>query len=157
MNWFEQIAFQAKLSPDEPAVIFPGGMATYGVLVECVEAASQHVLLMGLKKGQVVALEIRHPLLHLALILALHRCGIASLTLQTSYLIEQARLNIDKLLSDRYQEGGLQSKHILVGNEWLSLPPGMLRGWRSPASIRPMMCVASCCRQVRPVHPRWSA
>jgi hypothetical protein len=55
MNWFEQIAFQAKLSPDEPAVIFPGGMATYGVLVECVEAASQHVLLMGLKKGEVVA------------------------------------------------------------------------------------------------------
>jgi acyl-coenzyme A synthetase/AMP-(fatty) acid ligase len=124
MNWFEQIAFQAKLSPDEPAVIFPGGMATYGVLVECVEAASQHVLLMGLKKGEVVALEIRHPLLHLVLILALHRCGIASLTLQTSYLIEQARLSVDRLLSDRYQEGGLQSKHILVGNEWLSPPQG---------------------------------
>ncbi len=124
MNWFEQIAFQAKLSPDEPAVIFPGGMATYGVLVECVEAASQHVLLMGLKKGEVVALEIRHPLLRLVLILALHRCGIASLTLQTSYLIEQARLSVDRLLSDRYQEGGLQSKHILVGNEWLSPPQG---------------------------------
>ena len=29
MNWFEQIVFQAKLSPDEPAVVFPGGMATY--------------------------------------------------------------------------------------------------------------------------------
>src|SRR5258705_6191504 len=140
MNWFEQIAFQAKLSPDEPAVIFPGGMGTYGVLVECVEAASQHVLLMGLKKGQVVALEIRHPLLHLALILALHRCGIASLTLQTSYLIEQAGLNIDKLLSDRYQEGGLQSKHILVGNEWLSLPPGKasrlaVTGFDSPDDV----------------------
>jgi acyl-coenzyme A synthetase/AMP-(fatty) acid ligase len=140
MNWFEQIAFQAKLSPDEPAVIFPGGMATYGVLIECVEAASQHVLLMGLKKGQVVALEIRHPLLHLALILALHRCGIASLTLQTSHLIEQARLNIDKLLSDRYQEGGLQSKHILVGNEWLSLPPGnasrlAVTGFDSPDDV----------------------
>jgi hypothetical protein len=51
MNWFEQIAFQAKLSPDEPAVAFPGGMATYGVLVDCVEAACQHVLRAGLKKG----------------------------------------------------------------------------------------------------------
>src|ERR1700704_1903440 len=126
MNWFEQIAFQAKLSPDEPAVVFPGGMATYGVLFGCVEAASQHVLRMGLKKGQVAALEIRHPLLHLVVILALHRCGIASLTLQTSYLIEQAKLNIDKLLSDRYQEPGNQSKLILVSNEWLTPPAGNL-------------------------------
>jgi acyl-CoA synthetase (AMP-forming)/AMP-acid ligase II len=126
MNWFEQIAFQAKLSPDEPAVVFPGGMATYGTLVGCVEAASQHILRMGLRKGQIVALEIRHPLLHLVVILALHRCGIASLTLQTSYLIEQAKLNIDKLLSDRYQEAGNKSKLILVGNEWLSPPTGNL-------------------------------
>jgi acyl-coenzyme A synthetase/AMP-(fatty) acid ligase len=123
MNWFEQIVFQAKLSPDEPAVVFPGGMATYGVLVDCVEAASQHVLTAGLKKGHVVALEIRHPLLHLVLILALHRCGIASLTLQTSYLIQQANLTIDKLLSDRYQEPGNESKLILVGNDWLAPPP----------------------------------
>jgi acyl-coenzyme A synthetase/AMP-(fatty) acid ligase len=140
MNWFEQIAFQAKLSADEPAVIFPGGMATYGVLVECVEAAAQHVLLSGLKKGQVVALEVRHPLLHLVLILALHRCGIASLTLQTSYLIEQASLNIDRLLSDRYQEGSLQSKHIMVGTDWLSPPQGNpprlpVSGFASPDEV----------------------
>ena len=119
MNWFEQIAFQAKLSPDEPAVVFPGGMATYGVLVGCVEAACQHILGTGLKKGQIVALEIRHPLLHLVIILALHRCGIASLTLQTSYLIQQANLNVDRLLSDRHQEPGNQAKLVLVGNEWL--------------------------------------
>jgi acyl-CoA synthetase (AMP-forming)/AMP-acid ligase II len=122
MNWFEQIAFQAKLGPDEPAVVFPGGMATYGALVGCVEAASQHVLRLGLKKGQIVALEIRHPLLHLVIILALHRCGIASFTLQTSYLIQQANLSVDKLLSDRYQEPGNQSKLTLVSNDWLVAP-----------------------------------
>src|ERR1700683_718168 len=116
MNWFEHVAFQPKLSPDEPAVVFPGGMATYGTLVGWVEAASQHILRMGLRQGQIVALEILHPLLHLVVLLALHRCVIASLTLQTSYLIEQAKLNIDKLLSDRYQEAGNQSKLILVGN-----------------------------------------
>jgi acyl-coenzyme A synthetase/AMP-(fatty) acid ligase len=140
MNWFEQIAFQARLSPDEPAVIFPGGMASYGALVGCVEAASQHVLLSGLKKGQVVALEVRHPLLHLVLILALHRCGIASLTLQTSYLIEQASLTFDRLLSDRYQDGGLQSKHIMVGTDWFSPPQGnpprlAVTGFASPDEI----------------------
>lgn len=124
MNWFEQIAFQAKLSPDEPAIVFPGGMATYRVLVECVEAACQHVLRAGLKKGQIVALEIRHPLLHLVVILALHRCGIASLTLQTSYLVEQADLTIDKLLSDRFQQPGNASKHVLVSNDWLGPPAG---------------------------------
>src|SRR5581483_9186377 len=122
MRWFELIRFQSKLSPDEPAVIFPGGMATYGRLVECVENASQHLLHAGLKKGDVVALELRHPLLHLVVILALHRCGIASLTLQTSYLIQQANLKIDKLLSDRYQEPGNESKLVLISNDWLAAP-----------------------------------
>jgi acyl-coenzyme A synthetase/AMP-(fatty) acid ligase len=124
MRWFELIRFQSKLSPDEPAVIFPGGMATYGRLVECVENASQHMLRAGLKKGDVVALELRHPLLHLVVILALHRCGIASLTLQTSYLIEQSKLNIDCLLSDRYQTPGSSFKLTLVSNDWLA-PPGL--------------------------------
>jgi acyl-coenzyme A synthetase/AMP-(fatty) acid ligase len=140
MNWFEQIAFQAKLSPDEPAVIFPGGMATYAAVVGCVDAACRHVMLAGMKKGQVVALEVRHPLLHLVLILALHRCGIASLTLQTAYLIEQANLGVDRLVSDRYQQGSLQSKHILVDNSWLSPPPGnppdlAVTGFDSPDDV----------------------
>ena len=62
--------------------------------------------------------------MHLVLILALHRCGIASLTLQTSYLVQQANLTIDKLLSDRYQEPGNESKLILVSNDWFAPPPG---------------------------------
>jgi acyl-coenzyme A synthetase/AMP-(fatty) acid ligase len=142
MNWFEQVVFQAKLSPDEPAVVFPGGMATYGVLVGCVEAASQHVLRAGLKKGEVVALEIRHPLLHLVLILALHRCGIPSLTLQTSYLIQQANLNIHGLLSDRYQEPGNPSKLVLVSNEWMTAPAG------SPLPVTGFDAADDVCRVV---------
>jgi len=144
MNWFEQIVFQAKLSPDEPAVAFPGGMATYGTLVGCVEAASQHVLRAGLKKGQVVALEIRHPLLHLVLILALHRCGIASLTLQTSYLVQQANLAIDRLLSDRYQEPGNESKLTLVDDHWLSSPPDIT----SPLPVTGFDTADDVCRLV---------
>jgi long-chain acyl-CoA synthetase len=138
MNWFEQIAFRAKLSPDEPAVIFPGGMATYRSLVECVEAASQHVLRAGLKKGEIVALELRHPLLHLVVILALHRCGLASLTLQTGHLIEKSKLAVDRLLSDRYQPPGSQFKLLMVGNEWLSAPPGAalpVTGFDSPDDV----------------------
>src|ERR1700730_549134 len=122
MRWFELIRFQSNLSPDEPAVIFPGGMATYARLVECVENASQHILRSGLKKGEIVALELRHPLLHLVVILALHRCGIASLTLQTAHLIQESKLKVDHLLSDRYQELGSPFKLTLVGNDWLGAP-----------------------------------
>src|SRR5437763_6906391 len=125
MRWFELIYFQARLSPDEPAVIFPGGMATYGRLVECVENASQHVLRAGLKKGEIVALELRHPLLHLVVILALHRCGIPSLTLQTAHLIQESKLKVDRLLSDRYQEPGGTFKLTMVSNEWLAPPTNL--------------------------------
>ena len=122
MRWFELIRFQSKLSPDEPAVIFPGGMATYSRLIECIESASQHVLRAGLRRGDIVALELRHPLLHLVVILALHRCGIASLTLQTSYLIEQSNLKVDRLLSDRYQSAGSSFQLTLVSQDWLAPP-----------------------------------
>lgn len=138
MNWFEQIAFQAKLSPDEPAVIFPGGMATYRRLVECVESASQHVMRTGLTRGKIAALQIRHPLLHLVVILALHRCGVASLTLQTDHLITKAKLSYDALVSDSFQPGS-ETKLILIGNEWLSpLQGGPARpvvGFESPDDI----------------------
>jgi acyl-coenzyme A synthetase/AMP-(fatty) acid ligase len=138
MQWFELIRFQSKLSPDEPAVIFPGGMATYGRLVECVENVSQHVLRAGLKKGDIVALELRHPLLHLVVILALHRCGIASITLQTSYLIEQSNLKIDRLLSDRYQPPGSRLLLTLVNDDWLSpssSPALPVTGFTSPDEV----------------------
>lgn len=138
MRWFELIRFQSKLSPDEPAVIFPGGMATYSRLVECVENASQHVLQAGLKKDEVVALELRHPLLHLVVILALHRCGIASLTLQTSYLIEQSKLKVDRLLSDRYQAPGGGFQLTLVDTDWLSpvnAPARSTTGFDSPDDV----------------------
>ena len=59
-----------------------------------------------MNKGEIVALEVRHPLLHLVLILALHRCGIPSLTLQTEHLTQQSKLKVDRLLSDRYQPPG---------------------------------------------------
>jgi acyl-coenzyme A synthetase/AMP-(fatty) acid ligase len=139
MRWFELIQFQAKLSPNEPAVIFPGGMAMYSRLVECVENASQHALRVGLKKGDIVALEIRHPLLHLVLILALHRCGIASITLQTAHLIQESKLRIDRLLSDRYQERGNAFKVTLVTDDWLALPPNSpastIHGFDSPDDV----------------------
>ena len=138
MRWFELIRFQSKLSPDEPAVIFPGGMATYGRLVECVENAAQHVLRAGLKKGDIVALELRHPLLHLVVILALHRCGIASITLQTSYLIEQSTLKIDRLLSDRYQSPESPFALTLVNNDWLKPSPSPalpVAGFASPDDV----------------------
>jgi long-chain acyl-CoA synthetase len=138
MRWFELIRFQSQLSPDEPAVIFPGGMATYGRLVECVENASQHILRADLKPGDIVALELRHPLLHLVVILALHRCGIASITLQTSYLIEQSSLKIDRLLSDRYQPPGSSHPLTLVNNDWLTpsnSPVLSVTGFTSPDDV----------------------
>jgi acyl-coenzyme A synthetase/AMP-(fatty) acid ligase len=138
MNWFEQIAFQAKLSPDEPAVIFPGGMATYRRLVECVESASQHVLRTSLSRGQIAALQIRHPLLHLVVILALHRCGVASLTLQSDHLITKAQLSYDALISDQFQPGN-EAKLILIGTEWLSALQGApvrpVVGFESPDDV----------------------
>jgi len=140
MDWFKRIAFRAKLIPDEPAVIYPGGMATYRRLVECVDNATQHALSAGLKKGETVALEIRHPLLHLVAILALHRCGIASLTMQTGHLAERSTVKIDRLLSDRYQTDDRGWTQTLISNDWLLAPRadvGLLpaTGFDSPDDI----------------------
>jgi acyl-coenzyme A synthetase/AMP-(fatty) acid ligase len=114
-------------------------LATYGRLIECVENATQHVLRAGLKKGEIVALEIQHPLLHLVAILALHRCRMASLTLQTGHLTERANVKIDRFLSDRYQQDRGWTP-VLITKEWLMpLQPGAamlpVLGFDSPDDV----------------------
>ena len=77
MDVAKLIIHQARSREPEPAVVFTGGVATYGILVRAVASAADRLAQADLTQGAIVAVDVRNPFHHLALILALELRGIA--------------------------------------------------------------------------------
>lgn len=75
MILFKQIVFHARVAPQDPAVAYSGGVASYGTLLAHVEAAVEALQTLDLPSGAMVMLDIHNPLHHVALIIALGLLG----------------------------------------------------------------------------------
>lgn len=120
------IAFRARIEPNKPAVISGDSVVTYGMLEQGTRAATHRIAGLGLPRGANVALSIEAPGRHLAVSLALERCGLvgAAFASQSSYaaLPPAALVLTDKpfLMPD-----GKQS--MVVDDAWFgATPPGGL-------------------------------
>ena len=118
------IAFQARIEPNKPAIVSGDSVVTYGMLEQGTRAAAHRIAGFGLPRGSIVALSIEAPGRHLAVSLALERCGLvgAAFASQTMYaaLPPAALVLTDKpfLMPD-----GKQS--VVVDDSWFGvMPPG---------------------------------
>jgi acyl-CoA synthetase (AMP-forming)/AMP-acid ligase II len=100
MHLAKQVLYQATASPQKPALAYPGGVATYTALAGAIRTAAHQLRSVGLEQGNVVAIDVRNPLHHTALILALELCGITSVSVQTSFSIKVSGLKLDAILVD---------------------------------------------------------
>jgi acyl-coenzyme A synthetase/AMP-(fatty) acid ligase len=82
----DMIFFHAGATPEKPAVITGQVILTYGMLRSGILSAQRHLRQQGLKSGDVVALSGFAPVGHVTLICALHRSGIASVSLEGDQL-----------------------------------------------------------------------
>lgn len=118
------IAFQARIEPNKPAIVSGDSVVSYGMLDQGTRAVAHRLAGLGLQRGSVVALAIEAPGRHLAVSLALERCGLvgAAFASQTMYaaLPPAALVLTDKpfLMPD-----GRQS--LVVDDSWFgAIPPG---------------------------------
>ena len=102
MHLAKQVLYQATASPQKPALAYPGGVATYTALAGAIRTTAHQLRSVGLEQGNVVAIDVRNPLHHTALILALELCGITSVSVQTSFSIKVSGLKLDAILVDRF-------------------------------------------------------
>jgi len=110
----------AKHQPAAPAICAPGwdhNIVSYGRLLSFVNNVATHALAAGLKRNDVVAIFVKDPIFHWALILGLTRIGAVSFSTVNPNL--PGGLRIDAVLTDtatRFQNGG---RIIQVDGGWI--------------------------------------
>ena len=90
MKLARQIIFHTRLHEEAPAIAYSGGVASYGLLARHIAAAAEvieAIAMMG--DAPMVMLDIRNPLHHTALILALALSGIPSASVPSTFAVEK--------------------------------------------------------------------
>lgn len=101
MNILDGFLLHAKQQPTAPAICAPGwdySLVSYGRLLSFVNNAAAHALAAGLKRGDVVGVLAKDPVLHWALTLGLTRIGAISFSTLNPNL--PADFRIDAILTD---------------------------------------------------------
>jgi long-chain acyl-CoA synthetase len=95
----DMIFFHANATPEKPAVITGDIILTYAMLRRGILSVQRQLSQFGLKAGDCVALSGFAPVGHITLICALHRSGIASVSLEPDQLTLLDDLVIDALFT----------------------------------------------------------
>ena len=144
MKLVKQILFQARLAESAPAITFSGGTVSYGTLARMVEAAVNALESLGLPRGTPVIIDIRNPLQHSAVILALALLGLPSASVGSSFSVESGGVLPGLFLVDRPDVTIPGVATQLIDERWFLHDPARrvdyrrlidMQGFQSPGDI----------------------
>ncbi len=100
MNITDPIFFQSWYQPEAPAICAPGiDLVTYGRLEKTINNIMRRALSLDVQPGQVVALVVKQPVIHAAIILAMARLGVVTASPSAATL--PTGLMFDAIIADR--------------------------------------------------------
>ncbi|MEO6395609.1 MAG: class I adenylate-forming enzyme family protein [Devosia sp.] len=144
MKLVKSIVFLARNRENDPAIAYPGGVATYGALMKSVASAVEALRTFELAPGSAVMLDIRNPIHHTAMIFALALLGLPSASIGTTFVAEKAGFLPKLFLTDRDGVTMAGVRVMQVDDRWFVSDPGArpdyrkllaLPGFTSPDSI----------------------
>jgi acyl-coenzyme A synthetase/AMP-(fatty) acid ligase len=126
VDYFKAAVFQARTREADPAIATLGGVASFGALLRTTSAAVEALRAAGVTGHAPVMLDVRNPLQHLALMLALGLLGIPSASVATSFVTQSAGPRPQLFLTDRtdVELAGLPCRAIRIDDRWLAVSPG---------------------------------
>ena len=124
MKLVKAIIAQARYRENDPAVAFPGGVATFGGLLKATAAAVDALRTFDLAPGTAVMIDIRNPIHHLATIYALALLGLPSASVGTTFAAGTAGFVPPLFLTDRADATGFGTRTIRVDERWFATAPG---------------------------------
>ena len=117
------IAFQARVEPNKPAIVSGDSVVSYGMLEHAARAVAHRIAGYGLSPGSIVALSIEAPGRHLAVSLALERCGLVSAGFDSQQLLT-ALPPVALVLTDKPFLAPDGKPAVVVDDSWFGvLPP----------------------------------
>lgn len=120
MNIVDPILFQARLNPEGLAICTPGTVrstVSYGQLVHLMNNIARRAIWEGLKSGDTAAIFVKDKIFHSAIILALTRLGI--ITVSGRSIPFPRELKTDAVISDGVRSVADGAKLIVVNPEWM--------------------------------------
>jgi acyl-CoA synthetase (AMP-forming)/AMP-acid ligase II len=118
MNIVEPILFQCRQQPPVAAICVPGpgiGLISYRRLALFIHNIGRRLASAGLQPGQLVAVNIEDQIFHIAMLLALARLGIASVSVRGA---ARPPMPIDAFITDNTLPPGLVDRVILADMSW---------------------------------------
>ena len=116
MNIVDAILFQCRRQPPVAASAYQGkttSLISYRRLEQSIHNIGRRVLSLGVAPGSVVAVNIQDVIFHAAMLLALTRLGVATLTIRDS--VPPLPFKIDGL-DYRYQVAGLGGGRVALAD-----------------------------------------
>jgi long-chain acyl-CoA synthetase len=120
MNIVEQILFQCRYQPPAAAICAPGtgiSLVSYGRLVLSINNISAKLLALGISRGDIVALFVSDTILHAAMILALMRLGVVSVSPPGG--IVPPGLNVRTVIADETPTVAEATRVVLADRSWI--------------------------------------
>ena len=114
MNIVDPILFQCRQQPPVAAICVPGaeiGLISYRRLALFIHNISRRLTATGLRPGQLVAVSIEDQIFHIAMLLALARLGMASVSARPP-------IPIDGFITDKTLPAGVTDRVILADMSW---------------------------------------
>jgi acyl-CoA synthetase (AMP-forming)/AMP-acid ligase II len=118
MNIIEPILFQCRQQPPVAAICVPGpgiSLISYRRLALFINNISRRLASAGLRPGQFVAVNIEDQIFHIAMVLALARLGIASMSVRGA---ARPPLPIDAFITDKTLPAGVVDRVLLADLSW---------------------------------------
>ena len=118
MNIVDPILFQCRQQPPVAAICVPGadiGLISYRRLALFIHNISRKLTATGLRPGQLVAVSIEDQIFHIAMLLALARLGMASVSARGA---ARPPLPVDGFITDKTLPAGVVDRLILADMSW---------------------------------------
>ncbi len=118
MNIVDPILFQCRQQPPVAAICVPGAdisLISYRRLALFIHNISRRLTAAGLRPGQLVAVSIEDQIFHVAILLALARLGVASVSAPGAARLP---LPVDGFITDKTLPAGVVDRLILADVSW---------------------------------------
>jgi acyl-coenzyme A synthetase/AMP-(fatty) acid ligase len=119
MNIVDPILFQCRVNGEQPAICAPGtrfDLVTYAQLEYMVNNLTRAVLSTGFEPGQIVGIQLQDKIFHIALIIALTRIGVVTVSCRGPSLPKE--LGAAALITDTAAPSANVERVIRANPEW---------------------------------------
>jgi acyl-CoA synthetase (AMP-forming)/AMP-acid ligase II len=120
MNIVDPILFQCKINAEQPAICAPGtrfDLITYAQLAYMTNNLTRAVLSLGFERGQIVGILLQDKIFHIALIIALTRIGVATVSCRDASLPKE--INAAAAITDTAGPFANVERVIRANPEWV--------------------------------------